>query len=143
MRLFVALDVGEEVRRRAQRVIDRLERQLGSSPGGRVHPSSPVRWVRIDQLHLTLRFIGEVDDAIGAEIETRLAPAYPTAPFEIALAGVGLFPPSGAPRVVWIGLTDGIDRVREVQAETVRRLAGLPIRPDDRLFSPHLTLGRF
>jgi 2'-5' RNA ligase len=142
VRLFVALDVNEEVRGRVQKIVDRLERRLAVAERGSRRPS-PVRWVSADRLHLTLRFIGEVADPLAAEIEARLAPPFAIAPFEIALAGVGVFPPAGGPRVVWIGLAGGADRVRDVQEETVRRLHDLRLPADDRPFSAHLTLGRF
>lgn len=143
MRLFIALDVSDEVRRRARKVIDRLEHQLAPTGRGGARRPSPVRWVAAERLHLTLRFIGEVADPVAAEIEARLQPPYAAPPFEIALSGVGVFPPTGGPRVVWVGIAEGAERVREIQAETVRRLEGLPLRADDRPFSAHLTLGRF
>jgi len=143
MRLFVALDISDEVRRRAQKVMDRLERQLSPPDRGGSRRPSPLRWVSAERLHLTLEFIGEVGDPIAEEIEARLAAPYPIAPFEIALGGVGVFPPAGGPRVVWIGVVKGASRVGEVQAETVRRLQGLPLRADERPFAAHLTLGRF
>jgi 2'-5' RNA ligase len=143
MRLFIALDISDEVRRSVRTVIERLERELAARGRGAARRPSPVRWVTDDRLHLTLRFIGEVPDAVADEIAARLAPAYAMDPFPIFLSGLGVFPASGGPRVAWIGISEGADRVSSVHLETGRRLAGLPVRADDRPFSPHLTLGRF
>ena len=63
-------------------------------------------------------------------------------PFDLTVAGVGAFPEAGAPRVLWAGITDGVDELVKVEVEVSSRLQQVGIPPDDRIFSPHLTLGR-
>jgi 2'-5' RNA ligase len=94
-------------------------------------------------MHLTLIFIGEVPDAAGNEIASRLTAPVPVAPFELRVGGVGLFPPAGRPRVIWLGIETGLDRMRRVHDEVVRRLEGIEFSRESRAFSPHLTLARF
>jgi 2'-5' RNA ligase len=124
-RLFVAIDLPEEIR---QAVTD-IGRDL---PGGRRVPR--------EQLHLTLRFIGEVGDDTFTEVRSALAGIRGTA-FPLALRGVGHFPPGRHPRVLWVGLAESA-LLMELQQEVELALIGAGIPPDERRFSPHLTLAR-
>ncbi len=125
MRLFVAVDFPPSVN-------DRLIGLCNGVPG--------AKWVSAGQLHLTLRFIGEVDNGTFADIAEALSEVA-AAPFAMRLEGVGHFPPRGAPRVLWAGVGDGAPLARlhhKIEAQ-LRRL-GLP--PDRRKFAPHVTLAR-
>jgi len=99
-----------------------------------------VRWLTPDHLHLTIRFIGEVDDALAAAVREGLA-AEGLAPFTCRLRGVGRFPPKGRPRVIWTGVEaePGLLRLAE-KVERDLRLLGLA--PEERPFVPHITLAR-
>jgi 2'-5' RNA ligase len=125
-RLFVAIDLPEETRK----AIDRLR-----------EPLSGARWVPTDQLHLTLRFLGEVDEATLGTVQAGLGMVQAER-FTLQVRGVGHFPPRRPPRVLWVGLDGGaplLDLQRQVEA--VVQAAGLPA--EERPFSPHITLARF
>src|SRR5262245_24510458 len=101
-----------------------------------------VRWVRPEQLHLTLRFFGNIPSNRLPDIEaaTRTACAA-TAEFELAAQGVACFPDTRAPRVVWVGISGGEQMVQLQRAVIVHtRAFGAP--PEERPFRPHLTIGR-
>jgi RNA 2',3'-cyclic 3'-phosphodiesterase len=102
-----------------------------------------VRWVRLDGLHLTLRFIGPADDAaiegIGAAVDDA---ATGLEPFDAAIEGAGAFPTTGRPRVIWLGIGRG-DAELTAAAEAVEdRLATIGIPRSERPFRAHLTLAR-
>lgn len=99
-----------------------------------------ARWSRREQMHLTLRFIGEVDEAQFAAIHKALTRAR-VPPFNMALRGVGQFPPRGAPRVLWAGVQAeaGLGQLY-AQIQAALRTAG--IAEDTRPYAPHVTLAR-
>src|SRR5437773_12354859 len=100
MRLFIAVDLDDTARAAIAAEQARLASALG-------HRRSSVRWVQPDRMHLTLVFLGELSEAVGATVTTSVGTPIDMAPFEMALQGFGVFPPQGAPRAVWIGVTDG------------------------------------
>src|SRR5918994_1245775 len=114
MRLFVALDLSDAVREAAAKCIQRLSRRMTKTS-----PSVKIGWVPPERLHLTIQFIGEVPLPVAEDIESRLSSPYPFAPFELSLSGIGMFPPSGRPRDVWVGIGAGADEVQRVHLETV------------------------
>jgi len=131
MRLFIAVELSEAVRERLGQAQDRL----------RSAPCS-VKWVKPHLMHLTLRFLGEADQAIVGVLEQVMgSAAQGIAPFEVTLAGLGAFPERGAPRVVWAGIRDNgsLAALNRRLEEAVRRLG---FAPETRPFHPHLTLGR-
>jgi 2'-5' RNA ligase len=99
-----------------------------------------VKWIGRDQMHLTLRFIGEVDESRFHAIQTALGEIQ-AAPFEFRLKGVGQFPPRGTPRVLWVGLS-APEALTDLQRRVELVLTGLGLEGEDRPFSPHITLGR-
>lgn len=122
IRLFVALEIPAELRRR-------LAAMQGGVPG--------ARWQRDDQFHLTLRFIGEVDDARGLDIDDALAGVRaPTFPVE--LAGVGAFGGKN-PRALWAGVRASED-LAHLQRKVETALQRLGLAAEARKFSPHVTL---
>jgi 2'-5' RNA ligase len=136
MRLFVAIDVGDVVRAEAARVIKAISSKLEA-----VKTPPKIAWVRPDDLHVTLRFIGEVaDEAVPALCE-RLAPPVSLAPFEVEWRGLGVFPSARQPRALWLGVVAGGAALGALEAEVTRRLAGT-VEPESRPLLPHLTLGR-
>jgi 2'-5' RNA ligase len=134
MRLFVAVELDEAVRRAADQVAGELRTRLG--------PHVRASWVAADKMHLTVRFLGHVDDTHVPAVLEALRPPLPVAPFEVALGSCGVFPRSGPPRVFWIGLIDGVTSARAMHHEFNHRLAPLGFAPEDRSFSAHLTLAR-
>jgi 2'-5' RNA ligase len=126
-RLFIALDLPEDV-------IASLDRLCEGLPG--------VRWSTHDQFHLTLRFIGEVDQGTFYEIGEHLAGvSHP--PFEMALKGLGQFPPRGAPHTLWVGVDDPSGALPPLRRRIERVLEEVGLAPERRKFTPHVTLGRF
>ena len=134
MRLFVGVELCQEARREAERTAAALRERLGHAV--------TARWVSAENLHVTVRFIGHVaDDRVPAVIAHTTAP-LPTSTFTLRLEGCGVFPQSGAPRVVWIGLAEGLTELTHLHEELNRRLAPLGFDPEERAFSAHLTLAR-
>ena len=134
MRIFVAVELPQSVRDAAQNVAIQIERRLD--------PRIKVRWVSADQMHLTVRFIGHVSDERVPALLAVLDAPLPIPPFDVELAGCGVFPKSGLPRVFWIGLTEGLEPLQRMHEEFNRRLLPLGFEAEDRPFSAHLTLGR-
>jgi len=125
MRLFVAVDLPECAK-------DQLAEVRCELPA--------ARWVPVEQLHLTLRFIGEVDRATFQLIKKALASVH-VDKFPLTLRGVGHFPPGKHPRVLWVGMDPAPQLLRlQQQVEDVLRELGLP--GEERRFSPHITLAR-
>lgn len=134
MRLFVGVEVNDEVRAQAESVAVALRRRLDTR--------IDARWVPLENLHLTVRFVGHVaDDRVDAVLAALEAPLA-TRPFDIELAGCGRFPPRGAPRVLWIALARGLPALTELHQQFDDRLLGFGYAPEDRPFSAHLTLAR-
>lgn len=131
-RTFIAIDLGEEARAALGREIARLRRAL---PG--------IRWVNPDNLHLTVAFLGELDDAqVLAVMAAASTAAAATAPFTLELAGLGTFGPHWAPRVVWAGIGGQRQALMATEARVARALEARGFLPDERPYSPHLTLAR-
>ena len=138
MRVFVAIDVGDAVRREAARVVAALAGKLEA-----VKKPPKVVWVKPAALHVTIKFIGEVDETKLDELRARLEPAVPLKPFDVRWRGIGTFPNNRHPRALWLGVIDGAAPLAELEAEVARRLAGSgAFELDDRALLPHLTLGR-
>ena len=125
LRLFIAVDVPDDIR------------ILMCGMGGSIPGSRPVP---AEQLHLTLRFIGETDGGMLPAIEQSLA-EIACAPFTIRLKGVGHFPPRGKPRVLWAGIEPAAE-VTGLRNMVEKRLAAAGIEGDRRKFMPHITLAR-
>jgi 2'-5' RNA ligase len=136
-RLFVALEPPDPVRRRLAALADELRRAAGRAAG-------EVRWVPPENVHLTLQFLGAVPEERVAGIEAALRDAAAAAgrPLSLSLHGAGGFPNARRPRVLWAGLEGDVAPLAALVAEMGARLAKLGYPPEDRPFSPHLTLGR-
>jgi 2'-5' RNA ligase len=136
-RLFVGVELESEPKHAAAAASDALRQAIA-----RARIPIAARWVPFENLHITLWFIGEVSDDRARSVHAALAPPFPLPPFSIGLAGFGAFPAGGAPRVLWMGLVEGLDHLRALYAETGRRLAPLGFEPEHREYSAHLTLAR-
>jgi len=136
-RLFVAVPLPSEVTQVVATLVDGI-RSEGVPGGGR-----DVRWVRLDGLHLTLRFIGPtLDGRVEAARAAVIASAAKAQPFEISIGGAGSFPAGGRPRALWLGLRRGEAELADLAGSVDRHLidAGWIFEP--RPFRAHLTLAR-
>jgi RNA 2',3'-cyclic 3'-phosphodiesterase len=138
-RLFVAVPLAEEARSVVADLVDEVRAEVDGS----ARPRTAVRWVRMDGLHLTLRFLGPTAtaqiDAVEAAVD---AAAAGTAPFEVTIRGAGAFPSPMRPRTLWLGLDEGHAALERLAGELDQRLAGAGWPPVDRPFRAHLTLAR-
>ncbi len=141
MRLFIAVEIDRAVREAAVDIASRVRRRI-EARGRRLAPAG-VTWVKADNLHLTLRFLGEVDDALAESVREAIAAPFRGEPFEGVLAGLGMFPPSGRPRVLWIGTREGEPRLVQLAEEVESRIEALGFQREARPFRGHLTLARF
>jgi 2'-5' RNA ligase len=134
MRLFIAVELDDAVLSAALETARELQHKVE----GRVRAS----WIQPDNMHLTVRFIGEVEeDRAGAVLDV-LRPPLGVPEFDLALGGCGAFPSSSRPRVFWIGIARGADALAAMHDEFNGRLELLGFAPEDRPFSAHLTLAR-
>lgn len=139
-RLFVAVPLAEEARRA---VADLVEDVRGEVDGKSQQPRNAVRWVRMDGLHLTLRFLGPTAATQVAGVEAALdGAAAAGAPFEVAIGGAGAFPSPSRPRTLWLGLDGGHADLERLAVDLDRRLTGAGWPPVERPFRAHLTLAR-
>jgi len=134
MRVFVAVEIAEDARRAAEKTGEALRRS--------VDPHLRASWIAPVNMHLTVRFIGHVADDRLASVLGALTPPLRMDPFDVELGGCGAFPSSGPPRVIWIGVTEGLPSLSLMHDEFDRRLAPLGWEPEERPFSAHLTLAR-
>jgi 2'-5' RNA ligase len=132
MRVFVALSLDDEIKQkmlRVQRCIDTTR--------------AKVRWSTSDQLHLTLKFIGDVADAKVTPICQAVSRAAQTAEsFEIEIVKTGCFPLNGSPRIIWVGGDEPTGTLTTVVQRLEEELFALGIAKETRTFSVHFTIGR-
>lgn len=133
-RLFVAVPVPPDALEACRGLIDGVRR----GPAGR-----GARWVRTENLHLTLRFLGATSpDRVPAIADAVRAAARGTAAFSVRLARAGAFPSAGRPRALWIGIEQGAEQLAAITAALEAPLDVLGWPPEGRPFRPHLTVAR-
>ncbi len=102
--------------------------------------NAKIKFVETENLHFTLKFLGEIDQALVKDIYSVMK-KIPFSPFSMTLQGVGCFPPS-QPRVVWVGITEGRNELSSITSFLDQNLKSLGFKPEKREFTPHLTVGR-
>lgn len=133
MRLFIAIELSPGMRKELQRIGELLERRFGD--GLRIMPP--------ENLHLTLKFIGEFKEAFLPELYQLVRAITDSAPsFEIALASSGAFPARGAARVCWVSLRSSSATPEHLYRELNEQLDVLDVKREDRDFKPHVTIAR-
>jgi RNA 2',3'-cyclic 3'-phosphodiesterase len=133
VRTFIAIDLSDAMRERIADVEDQLKVKCSAIP---------IRWVPVENIHLTLVFLGDIsvlnlallEDALQIELN-----GYSS--FEINVGQIGAFPSNQRPRVIWVGV-EAPKELFEIQAKIENRLHHLGYPREDRHFSPHLTIGR-
>jgi len=132
LRTFIAVEMPSEIRDRAADLIGRLSAA-----------DVDVRWVDPTNMHLTLKFLGDVpENDIPAVCEAVAAAATKVNPFSIQVRGAGAFPGPSRPRTLWIGLANGLDEMAALHKAIDSALAKLRFPKEGRKYHPHLTLGR-
>jgi 2'-5' RNA ligase len=129
MRIFIALDIPGEVRARIAEYAERVRQY-----------APEARWSRVEGLHLTLKFVGEVKDEKLGAIKNALA-TVKAASFDVTFAKAGFFPSPRSARVFWIGVEAG-EELPQLAATIESKLEKLGIAREERAYSPHLTLAR-
>ena len=135
LRLFIAITLPVPLRQALSDTQARLRREL---------QGVTVGWSRIEGVHLTLKFLGDIDesrvDAIGRCI-TDVARTW--SPVHLELRAIGVFPNAARPKVLWCGVQGELTRLSRMQSELEERLESIGCAREARPFTPHLTLGRF
>jgi 2'-5' RNA ligase len=131
-RLFVAVNIDEETRGQLDRISAAVREHLGAQ--------TRASWVKADRMHLTLQFFGDADATLEERINAALGSPIRQQAFDLSFAGLGFFPERGSPRVLWLGILEGVDELRRVERLLHNRLN---LKRDHGEFKPHLTLARF
>lgn len=132
IRTFIAVPLGDEVSRNAIRLIERLRQ-----------PNDGIKWVPTDNLHLTLKFLGEVNNTEVADVCAVLQNVCADRePFELRFAGAGGLPSIERPRTLIARMEDPTESLTEIATELDREYAELGFKREPRDYTPHLTLGR-
>lgn len=140
MRLFVALEFSESLQRR----LSRFQQQLGGQLRGRVRGHDHgVRWIRAEQAHITLKFLGDVlhNDVVDVSNAVRKAASSSPA-FSLSVEGCGCFPKRGPVRVIWVGTADPSGGLRRCFDQLESQVVELGYPPERRPFAAHITVGR-
>lgn len=133
IRAFIALDLSPDILNHLDRISADLQRMMNNHA---------VRWVPTENIHLTLKFLGDVSLGNLSLVKNALDfEAADCQKFNISIGNLGAFPKIRAPRVVWIGV-EGPDSLQSLQRGIESQMARLGYAPDNRPFSAHLTLGR-
>lgn len=136
LRLFFAVPLPPEARASVGDLIEQVQRSVGDG-------TARIRWVRVDGLHLTLRFLGPTpEDRVTPLAEAADALARADAPFEVTLVGGGAFPSLARPRSLWIGVSNGAERLAALADGLTAAAGECGLVLDTRPFAPHLTVGR-
>jgi len=132
IRSFIAIEVPQDLKSRMEEVQRELRRT-----------EADVKWVRPDAIHLTLKFLGSIRQEDVERISQAVRPVIGLwQPFEVCIRGMGCFPNLRNPRVVWVGVDRGKESLASLKEQVEKRMIELSFPPEDRPFSPHLTLGR-
>lgn len=131
MRLFIAIDVSQDVRAAVAEQAARLR-----------ETNADVAWVKPENFHLTLKFLGETPDAQLGDIQAALDLTAARPAFDLELRGTGCFPERGVPRIVWVGANAGRDALAALASDVERAMEELRFPRERREFAAHLTIGR-
>ncbi|MSP78362.1 MAG: RNA 2',3'-cyclic phosphodiesterase [Dehalococcoidia bacterium] len=134
LRTFIAVELSAEIKSALIDVQRTMQR----------HAAAPnIRWVQPDAVHLTLKFVGDIFPAQVAGVQAGMEQVARTiALFDVALGGVGAFPSERAPRVLWVGLDGDTQSLKALAKNLDEELSRRGFPPEERGFSPHLTVGR-
>lgn len=132
LRTFIAVEVSAEVRGRGEILVNRL-RKTGIN----------ATWTKPENMHLTLKFLGDTDETLIPEVCRRVATAAtPHAPIQLTFSSAGAFPSVDRPRAAWLGVGQGAEPLINLHASIEESLLDMRIPRERRRFKPHLTVGR-
>jgi 2'-5' RNA ligase len=133
IRTFITIELPQSVKI----VLKRLQIDLGADK------DAFVKWVKPDSIHLTLKFLGNINPEKTSEISAAMANvAQNTKPFLLSVSQLGAFPNTRSPRIIWVGLTNDTNILAGLQKRLDQSLASVGFAMESKTFSPHLTLGR-
>lgn len=134
IRTFIAIELPDQARTALTGLQNRLKGLV---------PARSVRWTAVENIHLTLHFLGNIaaGDVDQAAAALQVAAAG-SAPFQLELAGLGCFPHTRRPRVIWTGVAGELEPLVALHGDLGRRLQVIDFKPESRPYAPHLTLGR-
>jgi len=132
MRTFIAIEIPAKIRREIDKLIKEETRK-----------NLPIKWVSFENLHITLKFLGEIDNKKKYDVTAVMNDVVKKIKqFIVTLEGLGCFPSLKNPRVLWVGVTQGDKEMIEVANELENSLAHIGFKKEDKKFHPHLTIGR-
>lgn len=132
LRCFIAIELPEEIKES----LAETQRELKKF-------GADIRWVSPGNIHLTLKFLGDTDEGQIEKISENLSGiCRGFKVFNLEMAGLGVFPGTRSPKVLWAGL-NGSHEIIDLQKEIEKSVAHFGFKPEKREFSPHLTIGRF
>ncbi|MBM3249284.1 MAG: RNA 2',3'-cyclic phosphodiesterase [Candidatus Omnitrophica bacterium] len=132
MRTFIAIELPEEIKG----ALSRLQEKLKAA-------GADVKWVEPENIHLTLKFLGERDDKRVEKIKELLDEACAgRKPFLMRLDKVGAFPSLNSPRVIWVSVREGDTEAKEIAADLEEKICRLGIPKEERPFQSHITIAR-
>ena len=132
-RTFIGIDIGDAIRTNTTALIKDLSKT-----------GAAVKWVAPESMHVTLLFLGEVDDReLHAVCKAVKEVAGGEPPFPLRVSGLGAFPTARRPKILWAGIVEGVEPLQRLNAALEERMLELGCyRKEERGYSPHLTLGR-
>ena len=131
-RVFIAVDISDEARRKITAYIENIKQISGQTK---------IKWERSDKLHLTLKFLGDVDAKLLRDLDIAVREvASRHAPFNLSVEGTGVFPGVRDPRILWIGIKG--DQLTAIAGELETACEPLGFKRENRAFHPHLTIAR-
>ena len=143
IRSFIAIELEDEHHRALRDLQARFQRELAATKNAGSLMARNVRWVAPENIHLTLKFFGDVDMAAMPALQRAVADAcVGVAPFSLRIAGAGAFPNTQRPNVIWVGVEGEVERAAQLTRRIDDACAALGFAREERPFSPHLTLGR-
>ncbi|MDO8281708.1 MAG: RNA 2',3'-cyclic phosphodiesterase [Thermodesulfovibrionia bacterium] len=132
LRCFIAIELPEEIKESLAETQRELQKY-----------GADIRWVRPENIHLTLKFLGDTaEDHIKKISENLSGVCKGFKVFNLEMTGLGVFPGTMSPKVLWAGLI-GSNNIIDLQKEIESSMAEIGFKPENRVFSPHLTIGRF
>lgn len=132
MRAFIAVEIDDPAKQKISELISDLKKS-----------GADVKWITEDQMHLTLKFLGNIDGNKAREISDVLSSiSNNLKSFTISLSDIGAFPNLNRPRVIWVGINKGAEHLKTISGKIETSLEKLGFEKEGREFNPHLTLGR-